>query len=340
MSKNKKESYSSLTGLEKVAILMLSIKEDNIKKLFSLMDDDEIKSVSHAMSNLGAVKPEVVEQLIFDFTSGISESASFVGNLETTERLLGKILGAERVDTIMEEIRGPAGRNIWDKLGNVNEEMLASYLKNEYPQTVALILTKVTPAHAAKVLGVMPENFSFEVIMRMLTMDAVKKEVLQGVEQTLRAEFISNLSKTQKLDSNELMAEIFNNFDRANEARFMGLLEENDPDSAEKIKDLMFTFDDLINLDGSSIQNLLRYIDKSKLPVALKGTNEGIRELFLKNMSSRASKILLEDIEALGPVRMRDVDEAQGSIINVAKDLAAKGEIVLDSGGGDDELVY
>ncbi|MCD6034998.1 MAG: fliG [Rickettsiales bacterium] len=340
MVKNKKESFNSLSGLEKTAIIMLSVKEENLAKLFALMDDEEIKAISHAMSNLGSVKPEIVEQLIFELAGELSDSASFVGNMENTERLLGKVLGRERVDTIMEEIRGPAGRNIWDKLGNVNEELLASYLKNEYPQTVALILTKVSPGHAARVLAVMPESFSFEVIMRMLTMDAVKKEVLIGIEQTLRAEFISNLSKTQKLDSSELMAEIFNNFDRANEAKFMGLLEENSPEAAEKIKDLMFTFDDLINVDGASIQTLLRFIDKSKLPIALKGTNENIRNLFLNNMSTRASKILVEDMEALGPVRLRDVDDAQSGIINVAKDLAGKGEMVLDGGGGEDELIY
>lgn len=334
-----KDHYNNLSGLEKTAIILLSASEDNVARVFSLLDDDEIRDISTVMSGLGSVKPEIIDRLLKEFTDQISQAVSFVGNMDTTERLLGSVLGDERVEMIMEDIRGPAGRNTWDKLSNVNEELLASYLKNEYPQTVALVMSKVNPTHAARVLGVLPEDFTFEVIMRMLTMESVKKDVLDGVEKTLRAEFISNLSKTQKLDSNELMAEIFNNFDRGNEAKFMGMLEEHAPDSAEKIKSLMFTFDDLAHVDASSIQVLLRTVDKAKLPVALKGASEDIRNLFLQNMSTRAAKIMEEDMEALGPVRLRDVDEAQAEIINQAKDLAAKGDIVIDSGGVE-EFVY
>lgn len=336
-----KESYTKLSGVEKAAIILMSVNEENATKLLSLMHDDEIKEVSQVMSNLGTVNPEVIERLIFDFTSEISQSVSFVGNLENTERLLTKILGRERVDAIMEDIRGPAGRNTWDKLGNVNEEVLAAYLKNEYPQTVALIVSKLGSSHAARVLSMLPEDFTFEVILRLLDMDAVKKEVLDGVEKALRAEFISTVAKTQKHDNNEMMAEIFNNFDRASESKYMGMLEERDSEAAERIKNLMFTFDDLVKVDQAGIQVLLREIDKSRLALALKGAAEEIRDLFIKNMSGRASKILIEDMEALGPVRLRDVDEAQGAIVTVAKDLAARGEIVISQGEGEeDELIY
>lgn len=334
-----KDSYASLNGTEKAAVVMLTISEENVAKMFTLMEEDEIKAISHVMSSLGSVKAEIVERIINEFTIEMSESLSFVGNMETTERLLIKSLGKERVDSIMEEIRGPAGKNTWEKLTNVNEETLASFLKNEYPQTVALVMTKISPGHAAKVLSVLPEDLTFEVIMRMLTIDSVKKEMLDGIERTLRAEFINNLSRTQTLDSNELMAEVFNNLDRANETKYMNLLEERDPEAAEKIKNLMFTFDDLINLDSASIQTILRKVDKAQLPLALKGASDGVKQLFLDNMSSRASKILEEDIESLGPVRLRDVDEAQNKLIAVTKELASLGEITIDS-GSKDELVY
>lgn len=336
-----KENYTKLTGVEKAAIMLMSVNEENAAKLLALFHDDEIKAISQTMSNLGSISPEVLERLLFDFTNEISQSVSFVGNLENTERFLSKVLGKDRVDTIMEDIRGPAGRNTWDKLGNVNEEVLASYLKNEYPQTVALIVSKLSPAHAARVLSILPEDFTFEVMLRMLDMDAVKKEVLDGVEKALRAEFISTIAKTQKHDNNEMMAEIFNNFDRSNETKYMGMLEERDNEAAERIKNLMFTFDDLIKVDSSGIQVLMREIDKSKLALALKGAAEEIRDLFIKNMSGRASKILIEDMESLGPVRLKDVDEAQSEIVNAAKELAARGELVISQGESDeDELIY
>jgi flagellar motor switch protein FliG len=336
-----KDNYAKLTGVEKVAIIVMSVSEENATKIFSLLHDDEIKEVSHIMSSLGTVSPDVVEQLFLDFSNAVSETLSFVGNLDNTEKLLVKALGKDRVDNIMEDIRGPAGRNTWDKLGNVSEEVLASYLKTEYPQTAALIVSKLSPAHSAKVLAMLPEDFTFEVMQRMLEMDNVKKEVLDSVEKALRAEFISTVSRTQKLDNDEMMAEIFNNFDRSSESKYMGLLEERNPEAAEKIKNLMFTFDDLIKVDGPGIQALLRVADKTKLAVALKGANSEIRDLFVKNMSARASKIMLDEMESMGPVRLRDVDEAQANIIGQAKELIASGEMQVSQGeGAEDEMVY
>ncbi|TAE82970.1 MAG: flagellar motor switch protein FliG, partial [Alphaproteobacteria bacterium] len=240
----------------------------------------------------------------------------------------------------MDEIRGPAGRTTWDKLANVNEEVLAAFLKNEYPQTIALIISKIRPDHAAKVLSVLPEELAVEVINRMLTMDSVKKEVIEGIERTLRHEFMSNIAKTQRRDSYEMMADIFNNFDRATEGRFMSHLEHETPESAERIRNLMFTFEDLIKIDMSGIQTVLRNLDKEKLALALKGASDELKELFFKNMSERASKILLEDMESMGPVRLKDVDEAQMYVVNVAKELSNKGEITIAEAGGEEQLVY
>ncbi|MBL0318909.1 MAG: flagellar motor switch protein FliG [Alphaproteobacteria bacterium] len=335
------KDYMQLTGAEKCAIVLMTIDESNLSKIFSLMDQEEIKEISSIMATLGTVQPDVVERLIIEFTNSVTATLSFVGNMQNTERLLNKVLVGDQVSAIMEEIRGPAGRNTWDKLGNINEEVLANYLKNEYPQTIALIMSKIQPAHAAKVLSALPETLTFDVIQRMLTMEPVQKEVLDGIEKTLRAEFISNLTKTTKNDNNAMIAEIFNNFDRFNESKYMSLLEQRLPDSAEKVKGLMFTFDDLLKISPSDIQTLLRFVDKNKLPMALKGAKEEVRVLFLNNMSQRASKILAEDMEGMGPIRIRDVDDAQSAIINVAKDLIAKSEITVrtkaDSG---DELIY
>ncbi|MFZ0775181.1 MAG: flagellar motor switch protein FliG, partial [Xanthobacteraceae bacterium] len=240
----------------------------------------------------------------------------------------------------MEEIRGPAGRNMWEKLSNVQEEVLANYLKNEYPQTVAVVLSKIGPEHAARVLAILPEDLALDVVNRMLRMEAVQKEVLERVEQTLRTEFMSNLSQTRRRDAHEVMAEIFNNFDRQTETRFLTALEEDNRESAERIKTLMFTFDDLSKLDAASAQTLMRHVEKDKLAVALKGAAEPVRQFFLSNMSTRAAKMLMDDMQAMGPVRLREVDEAQGLLVNLAKDLAAKGEIVISKTRGEEELIY
>lgn len=335
-----RDEYRSLTGPEKAALLVMSIGEDYAARLFTTMEDDEIKEISQVMANLGTVSSQIIERLFVEFADQISSTGSLVGNLQNTERLLSKVLDRDRVENIMEEIRGPAGRTMWDKLGNVHENVLASYLKNEYPQTVAVVISKIKHDHAARVLAALPEPFALEVVSRMLSMEAVQKEVLDDVERTLRNEFMSNLARTNRRDSHELMADIFNSLDRQSEQRFMTALEDQNKDAAERIRSLMFTFDDLSNLDPAAVQTLLRNVEKDKLPVALKGASEGMRELFFSNMSERAAKILQEDMQTMGPVRLRDVDEAQGEMIRVAKDLAERGEIVLADTKGEDELVY
>ncbi|HYC04960.1 MAG TPA: flagellar motor switch protein FliG [Azospirillaceae bacterium] len=335
-----REDYRGLTGPEKAAVLMLALGEEHASRLFSLMGEDEIKELSQTMANLGSVSSNIVERLFVEFAEQISSTGSLVGTFDSTERLLMKVLSKEKVDSIMEDIRGPAGRTMWDKLANVNEQVLSNYLKNEYPQTVAVILTKIKADHAGRVLQMLPESFAMEVIMRMLRMEAVQKEVVDDIERTLRTEFMSNLARTNRRDAHEMMAEIFNSLDRNTESRFIAALEERNRDSAERIRALMFTFEDLGKLDPSGVQSLLRSVDKQKLATALKGASETLKDLFFTNMSERAAKIMREDMAAMGPVRLRDVDEAQMYMVQLAKDMAARGEIVISSGKGDDELVY
>ena len=335
-----KDDIRSLTGAEKAAIVLLSLGEEHGSHVWRMFDDEEVREVSQIMANLGTVSASVVEKLLVEFVSQMSTTGTLLGTFESTERLLQRFLPSERVNGVMEEIRGPAGRTMWDKLGNVNETVLANYLKNEYPQTVAVVLSRIKAEHASRVLGALPEDFAMECVQRMLRMESVQKEILDKVEQTLRVEFMSNLARTQKRDSHEMMAEIFNNFDRQTEGRFITALEERNREAAARIKALMFTFEDLGKLDPGSIQTLLRAIDKDKLGLALKGSSDAVRDVFFSNMSERAGKILKEDMEAAGPVRLKDVDEAQMAMVNIAKDLAAKGEIMLAGNKGEDELIY
>ena len=335
-----KDDLRSLTGPQKAAIFMLAIDNERAGKIFELMGDEEIRELSQSMSNLGTVDSSVIEGLFLEFADQMSASGSLIGSYDCTERMLYDSLPEDRVAQIMEEIRGPAGRTMWDKLGNVNEAVLANYFKNEYPQTVAVVLSKLKSDHAARVLAVLPENFAMEVIMRMLRMEAVQSEVLDSVEKTLRTEFMSNLARTARRDSHEMMADIFNNLYRNAEARFMTGLDERNREAAEKIKQLMFTFDDLNRLDPAGVQVLLRQVDKDQLAIALKGSSDEVKDMFFSNMSERAGKMMREDMEAMGAVRLSDVDESQAAVVATAKALADSGEIVISTGSEEDELVY
>lgn len=332
-------SANALSGSEKAAVILLSLGEE-AQAIWEGLDEEEVKDISSAMASLGAVPSNVVEELLMEFVSGLSTTGALMGSYEQTQRLLNAFLPAEKVDSLMEEIRGPAGRTMWDKLANVNEAVLANYLKNEYPQTVAVVLSKIKGDHAARVLSSLPEDFALECVTRMLRMEPVQREILDKIELTLRNEFMSNLARTAKRDSHEMMADIFNNFDRQTESRFLSALEERTRESAERIRALMFVFEDLSKLDPGGVQTLLRAVDKEQLALALKGSSDALRELFFSNMSERASRIMREDMENMGPVRLKDVDAAQMAMVQIAKDLAARGEIMMAGQGGDDELVY
>ena len=334
-----KEDFRSLTGLQKAAIFMLSIGQVNSAKLFERMEDEEIRDISLAMVSLGSVSATIIERLFDEFSGLLSSAGGLIGSNASTKQLLLASMPADRVSQIMDEIGGPEGRTMWDKLGKVSEDILANYLKNEYPQTVAVILSKIKPDHASRVLALLPENFSLDCIMRMLRMEAVQKDVLDHIERTLRAEIMTNLSSTPTLDSHEVMASIFNNLDSNTEERFMTALEERDKESAERIKNLMFTFNDLSKIDPAGIQLLLGRVDKDKLGLALKGALEDVQELFFNNMSKRAGKMMKEDMEALGAVRLKDVEEAQTAIVLVAKGLSDSGEIVISGGGEEDAMI-
>jgi flagellar motor switch protein FliG len=171
-------------------------------------------------------------------------------------------------------------------------------------------------------------------------MEPIQRDILEKIEITLRNEFMSNLARTSKRDSHELMAEIFNNFDRATENRFIGALEERNREAAERIRSLMFVFEDLKKLDPGGVQTLLRAVEKSELALALKGASDELRNLFFGNMSERAAKIMRDDMASMGPVRLKDVEGAQSGMVQIAKDLAQRGEIMLADGGRDDELIY
>lgn len=320
-----------VSGIDKAAIIMLSLPEDQVAELFSRLDPEEIKEITQSMVSLGTVKANTVESMFVEFVNEMSSTGSLVGSIESTERLLARVLNSDQVSNIMEEIRGPAGRTVWDKLSNVNEDLLASYLKNEYPQTIAVVLSRIKPQNAAKILTSLPETITSEILNRLLRMEPVKKEVMEDIENNLRVEFMSNLARGVKRDNHEVVAELFNHMDKHSETKFFKSLEAINQESAEKVRSLMFTFEDLINLDNNSVQILLKSLDKNKMALALKGTDEDVKDLFFSNMSVRAAKLLEEEMQMMGMVRLRDVEDAQSYVVQTAKSLANEGTIFIST---------
>ncbi len=328
-----------LSGMQKTAVLFLALDMEHSKKLLDNMEEMEIRDLTQAMTSLGSIDASTVEQVMVEFAEQLTGTSGLIGSTSTTERFLLGAFSEAQVDELMADLSGPAGRTMWDKLGNINEEVLANYLKNEYPQTVAVVLSKIRPDHTSRVLTVLPQDFAVDVILRMLRMETVGRDTVNYLERTLKSEFMTEVSHAAQDDSFEKMAEVFNSLDRTTEARFMEFLEERDKETADRIQQLMFTFEDMSKVDPAGIQVVMRKVEGDQLALALKGASDDVKELFFTNMSERAGKMMQEDMEAMGAVRLKDVEEAQNAIVVAAKALADAGEIVL-AGGEDDELVY
>ncbi|WP_298675594.1 flagellar motor switch protein FliG [uncultured Sphingomonas sp.] len=327
------------SGPQRAAALMLALGKDHGAPIWDQLTNDEIKELSSTIAGLGRVPAAVVEHLLVVFSGEVASMASLHGSYETTERLLAGMLPNDRVKEIMEDIRGPSGRTMWDKLSNVSETLLAGALRQEYPQTVAVILSKLRPDHAARVAAELPRDFAVDVIVRMLRMETVQKDVISQVEATLKTEFMTNLSRSQKRDPHEAMAELFNALDRSTEETLLSALDARVPESAERIRALMFTFEDLAGLLPAAIGVIVRNADKRQMALALKGAPSDIKELFFGAMTARASKLLREEMASMGPVRARDCEEAQGGLVRLAKELADRGDIMLVDPKSNDAMI-
>lgn len=332
--------FAAMPGPQRAAALLLLLGDAEGAPIWQMLDEEEVKLVSHAMVQLGSIEAATLERLIVDFVSRLSSGGGMTSNFERTESLLLKIFPPEQVSSIMAEIKGASGKRVWNSLTQVDPDILATFLRSEYPQTVAVVLSKVRPDYAARVLTILPEDFAIDVLTRMLRMETVQKEALRHIEETLRVEFVSTIAQTARRDAHEMMADVFNAFDRQTETRFLAALDQANRGSAKRIRDLMFTFEDLLKLDPGSVQTLMRKVDSDTLCRALKGADERARGFFMSQMSTRAAKNLTDEMGSMGPIRLKEVDEAQAKMTELAKELAEKGEIMIAKNGGEEELVF
>ncbi|WP_159999509.1 flagellar motor switch protein FliG [Roseomonas sp. 18066] len=316
-------------ALSDVAVLFMALDEHRSQQLFDKLEEHEIRRVSRSMANLGKVDIDQVERVINRFRGEVGRTGTVVGTAETTERLLRRMLPSEKVSEIMDEIRGPEGKTMWEKLANISPEVLATYLRTELAQTSAVILAKLPAQHAARVLALLTPASIDEIVLRMVRMDSIQKGVLQDIELTLQKEFITNLSRSYERDSSQIVAEIMNRADKGLVEQLMRSIETREPSAAARIRRIMFTFADLIRVDRSTFATLVAECPADKLQIALTAASPELRELFLSSMSERAATMMRDEIENMPAQRRKAVEEAQADIITIAKRLADEGRIFI-----------
>jgi flagellar motor switch protein FliG len=328
-----------LTGPEKAAILILAVGQERAARLCSMLDRHEVVEISRTMLSVGRVDPATVEGLLAEFVERFAEPSGVSGGVAAAQKMLALALGDDEAGAILNEAQGGGSGSVWAELGAINDDVLATYLENEHPQTAALIVSRLASEQAARVLARLPGDRATEVILRLLRMDAVQDEILADVERTLQEELAGSLSGSMGHDMHGTIAAIFNHLDRSTETRLMQSLEDLNKEAADRIRALMFTFDDLGRLEATGIQTLIRATGNDRLARALKGAGEPLRKVFFANMSERAGKMLREEMQSMGPVRLKDVEESQQFMVNIAKELAASGQVILTQ-AQDEEMVY
>lgn len=344
MRPNKYENieYDELRGIDKAAILVNYLGKDSIKVLFQKMDDTDIRKLLHLMTKFKVVPVSITKRVLEEYYELISESEDFI----FSERMASKetiidALGEERARGILGglNIGSSSGRTL-ESLEMVDAKSLSTFLVNEHPQTVAVILAHLEPEKKGEVLRRLPEALQAEVVLRMANLDNVDPELITEIDRVLKNQLSSTHSVEQtSLGGVQPVAEMLNVMDKNSEQSIMSRLEEKDPLLAEEIRKLMFVFEDIAKIDDRGIQILLKEVPNDKLLLALKTANDDIRNKIFKNISARAAEMLREDLANMGPARLSDVESAQQEIVNAARRLEAEGKIIIARGGAEDAMV-
>jgi flagellar motor switch protein FliG len=326
----------ALTGQMKAAILLRSLGEDSAAEVMRHLDPRDIRKIGQYMAEISNISREEEEEVIKEFkTAAESGEVGFEGK-EYIKSILTKALGQEKAKRILETIAKTNYPGI-DSLKWLDPKAVADVIRTEHPQTIAVILAHLDPDHGSEVLSRLPELMRADVALRLATMEDVQPEVLQHLSDVLQEAFRVGGPTGQALGGAQVVAEMLTLVDKAVEEHILGKIADRDPVLAENIRSLMFVFDDLVKVDDRSLQELLKEISKDDLPLALKAANEAVRLKFFRNMSSRASQMLQEDMEARGPVKLSDAERAQQNILKLCRKLEGEGRISLAGGG--DELV-
>ena len=341
-AKRKKDAGAdNLTGSEKAAVFLLTLGEDFTSEVFKRLDHDEIKTVGRQMSKMDKVDKDDIASLLSEFRSDEGGDDIYLSGDDLLETAVKKALNSGEASDILNDIRSDWRLTLFTKARKLDPKILVNFLRNEHPQTVALVLAVLEQTQSAAILAELKEEMQVEVVMRMAELDKVSPEILVDIDRVLQEELLSvEGMEGQRLGGVEAVAEILNNADRALEAQILEGVEEQRESLAEEIRRLMFVFEDLMGVDDRGIMSILKEVSTDDLKLALKTASEELQDKIFGNMSSRAVEMLKEDMEIMGPTRLRDVETAQQAIIKVAKRLEQEGKVqLMAGGGGEDEFV-
>lgn len=329
-----------LSGLEKAAVLMLCLQGDEGRgrALISRMTEDEVQMIVRAIVTLGMIPSSTVENVIREFAETMVAGAGVMGSVEEARRLLAGLLPQDRIDELMSDLRGPrTDRSIWEGFNALSEEVIAGYLRDEHPQTIAAILSRIRPDVAARTLPLFPADQMADIALRMMRLTPLPRHVLEHIEGIMASDFLPGASRKGGQDLHQRMADIFNKMDTSVFDQLSPTLIERAPDVFEKIKNKMFTFEDLARLDRNSLARLLRNVDMRQLTLALRGVKKPVREAFLGALTGRTRDMILEEMQLVPMVPLKDARRAQAEIIDLAHELAQQEQIRLPS--EDEQLV-
>ncbi|MDR2489644.1 MAG: flagellar motor switch protein FliG [Desulfovibrio sp.] len=331
------DSPLSVEGAKKTAVLLLTLGEQFAAEVFKRMEREELAAVSRAMVDLDTVPKETVEEVLREYYHALITGREMIrGGQDAVKRLLLPNVDSDTAKYVTDFLNLDTGPQPFREIGKVSPKLLAQILRNEHPQTLALIIGNLASDHAADLLTNLPAGARTEILMRLAKLEAVPEEMLMAVDKVLQSQLIAMGGKEgRKVGGVASVAEILNAVDRSTEEEVLAEIEEESPTMAEEIRNLMFVFDDVKTLEDRSIRELLKEISNEDLTMALRGASDDMKELFFKNMSERAGNMIREDLEIMGPTRLADVEAAQQNIVKIVRRLEGEGRVVISRGGGD-----
>ncbi|WP_448535031.1 flagellar motor switch protein FliG [Pseudothermotoga sp.] len=330
-----------LTGKRKAAILLVMLGPEKAALVLKHLDESDVEQLTIEIANLGKIADEEKKQVLTEFQD-ISKAREMIaqGGIEYAKEVLQKAFGPEKAMKIIERLVSNLQVKPFDFLRQADPLQLVNFLQNEHPQTIAVILSYLEPQLAGKILSAFPEELQIEVIKRIALLERTSPDVIRDIEKNLERKLSGFVMQTfSQVGGVDTAAEIMNSIDRTSERKIMEKLSYDSPELAEEIRRRMFVFEDIVKLDDRSVQIVLREVETRDLALALKGASEEVKQKIFKNISKRAAQLLQDELEYMGPVRLKDVEEAQQKIINVIRRLEEAGEIVIARGGGEELIV-
>lgn len=332
---------SGMSGKEKAAVLLIALGPDKSAKIFKHLQEEEIEELTLEIANMRKIPAEEKEKVLEEFYQiCLAQEYISEGGINYAKEILEKALGSQKAFDIVNKLTASLQVRPFDFVRKADAGQLLNFIQNEHPQTIALILAYLNPLQAGQILSALPQAKQSEVAQRIATMDRTSPEIIKEVEAVLERKLSSMVTQDYTSAGGiQSIVDILNAVDRGTEKFILETLEVQDIELAEEIKKRMFVFEDIVTLDSTSIQRFIREVDNNELAIALKGATEEVQEVIYKNMSKRMAEMIKEDMEFMGPVRLRDVEEAQQKIVNIIRKLEEAGEIIISRGGGDEIVV-